>query len=312
MKSGNSEVNRNNDNQTYGFSARCLKDAPKTLTYVASVGGYINATGTGTTTQEVAYGGDGEEVIAIPADGYEFLQWSDGSTSTTRIDLNITDTMTVTAEFFKSFVSCGDPMLDTRDYNIYNTVQIGTQCWFQKNLAYLPAVHRNSEFATQGSSQLPGYGVYGYDGSNVVTAKSQPNYSDYGVLYNWYAVNQSGDSAICPTGWHVPTDTEWTTLTTYLGTNAGSKLAGSYNLWNDGALRQSANFGNSGFNALPAGYREGDGVFRLLGGYTLFWSSSESGPGISWNRNLYSGSSGVGRVNGYRTDGYSVRCLRTE
>jgi len=114
-----------------------------------------------------------------------------------------------------------------------------------------------------------------------------------------------------PKDWHVPTDAEWTTLTDYLGTNAGSKLAGSYELWNDGTLRQSTDFGTSGFNALPAGSREGNGVFLNLGFYAFFWSSSESRAGYSWYRRLISGDSGVSRGDVNQTRGYSVRCLRS-
>ena len=104
---------------------------------------------------------------------------------------------------------CGDPLYDSRDGNVYNTVAIGDQCWFQENLAYLPAVHSNTEYIASSTAGLPAYGVYDYDGSNVATAKLESNYSTYGVLYNWFAVNQI---SICPAGWHVPTDDEWTEL----------------------------------------------------------------------------------------------------
>ena len=277
-----------------------------TLTYTAGAGGSL----TGSTTQEITHGGDGEEVIATPNDGYEFVKWSDGLTTNSRTDTNISGDITVEAEFVATFACGTDTVTDARDDKIYETVAIGDQCWFQENLAYLPTVHSNAEFATQGSSLSPGYGVYGYDESDVDTAKSQANYLTYGVLYNWYAVDQA---SICPTGWHVPTDAEWTALTNHLGTNAGSKLAGSYELWNDGALRQSDNFGTSGFNALPAGYRVGiGGNFHDLEGYAHFWSSSEDFPGLSWYRLLGSGNAEVIRINGNQANGFSVRCLRTK
>ena len=314
LKLGGSVVDRINFNQTFGFSFRCLKDAPKTITYVADVGGYINEVGTGTTTQEITYGGDGEEVIAIPADGYEFVQWSDGSTSTTRTDLNITDNITITAEFFESFVSCGDQILDTRDYNIYDTVAIGNQCWFQENLAYLPVVHSNAEFATQGSSLSPGYGVYGYNGSDVATAKLESNYSTYGVLYNWYAVSTTtnGNTNLCPDGWHLPTDAEFTTLSDFLG---GESIAGGKMKQAGTVYWNSPNTGadnSSGFTALPAGSRKDDGDFGSLGGFAIFWSSPGNGPGDSWLRYLRSGFAKVFRNIVNQNFGYSVRCLRTD
>ena len=201
---------------------------------------------------------------------------------------------------------CGDPLYDSRDGNVYNTVAIGDQCWFQENLAYLPTVHSNAEFATQGSSLSPGYGVYGYDGGDVAIAKSQANYLTYGVLYNWYAVDQA---SICPTGWHVPTDAEWTELSDFLGGGAvaGEKLKASST---DSIPWNGTN--SSGFTALPAGRRGGNGDFHHLGGSAYFWSSSEGLTGFSWSRYLRSGFALVGRIGDYQTVGYSVRCLRTE
>lgn len=197
---------------------------------------------------------------------------------------------------------CGDPLYDSRDGNVYNTVAIGDQCWFQENLAYLPMVHSNTEYVASNTAKLPGYGVYGYDGSDVDTAKSQANYSTYGVLYNWYAVDQA---SICPTGWHVPTDAEWTELSDFLGGGAvAGKLLKASSTW-DGT-------NSSGFTALPAGYRIVSGGFYDLEGYAFFWSSAGSDPGDSWDRRLISGFSRVFRGNGNQANGYSVRCLRTE
>lgn len=114
-----------------------------------------------------------------------------------------------------------------------------------------------------------------------------------------------------PKDWHIPTDAEFTTLTTYLGTNGGSKMAGGYDLWNDGALRQSTDFGASEFNALPAGVRSRYGYSEFLGGRTYFWSSSEISPGASRYRNLISSNSEVIRDFIDPTSGFSVRCLRS-
>jgi len=200
--------------------------------------------------------------------------------------------------------ACGDLITDSRDNNVYNTVEIGDQCWFQKNLAYLPEVHSNTEFSTQGSSKLSGYGVYGYNGSDVATAKSQSNYSDYGVLYNWYAVDQVD---LCPIGWHVPSDTEFTTLTDWLISD------GVVTVGQEGTALKSVTWdGNnsSGFTVLPAGGRGVLGVFDALGLGAHFWSSSETGPVNSWNRNLGSGFTEVGRDSGYQAYGCSVRCLK--
>src|SRR5574344_921488 len=99
---------------------------------------------------------------------------------------------------------------DARDGNQYNWVKIGDQIWMAENLAYLPSVN----MVADGSEDAAGsyYYVYGYDGTNVADAKATANYTTYGVLYNWTAALTA-----CPTGWHLPTDAEWTTLITFLG-----------------------------------------------------------------------------------------------
>jgi len=201
---------------------------------------------------------------------------------------------------------CGNDTVSYQGYD-YATVDIGGQCWFAENLKYLPEVHSNSEFLIAGSNSQPGYGVYGYNGSDVAIAKSQQNYIDYGVLYNWYAVDQV---TLCPTGWHVPSDTEWTTLTTYLGGEsvAGEKMKAS-------STDPSPNWNGTnefGFAALPAGLRGGNGAFYYLGDSAHFWSSSERDPGHSWLRYLDSGNSEVYRTFDSQASGCSVRCLRTD
>ena len=121
--------------------------------------------------------------------------------------------------------------IDSRDGNEYNWVQIGDQIWMAENLKYLPSVVGSGT----GSETTPYYYVYGYDGTNVPDAKATDNYATYGVLYNWTAAmngeassktNPSGIQGVCPAGWHLPSDAEWTELTDYLGGRsvAGGKL----------------------------------------------------------------------------------------
>ena len=104
---------------------------------------------------------------------------------------------------------------DARDGKVYKTITIGTQTWMAENLAYLPSVSHS--FTS--SFDFPVYYVYGYDGNSVSAAKASANYITYGVLYNWEAAKIA-----CPSGWHLPTDAEWTILENYLGTTAGDKL----------------------------------------------------------------------------------------
>jgi uncharacterized protein (TIGR02145 family)/prepilin-type N-terminal cleavage/methylation domain-containing protein len=206
--------------------------------------------------------------------------------------------------------ACGDTLIDSRDSNEYPTVQIGTQCWMAKNLAYLPVVLSSFEFSEQGNNFLPSYGVCDYSGNDVLVAKSRPNYSAYGALYNWFAVNQSGENAICPTGWSAPTDAQLTALTTYLGGEsvAGGKMkeAGTTH-WdspNTGATNES------GFTALPAGIWFFAVSCEGLGFGTGFWSSSESDSGNSWGRGLGSDYLEIYRNYYKKGDGRSVRCIK--
>ena len=204
--------------------------------------------------------------------------------------------------------ACGDPdyVLTGIDGTTYPTVLIGTQCWMAKNLDYLPVVHSNSQFATQSSGSLPGYGVYGYDGSDVATAKSQPNYSLYGVYYNWFAVNQV---TICPTGWHVPSNSEWQVLRDFLG---GSSVAGGKmkeigtTTWlspNNGATNES------NFTGLPGGWRDTTGAFAYSLEYAFLWTSSSSGSD-AYRYGLYRLNTELNPGTTSKQRGLSVRCIK--
>jgi uncharacterized protein (TIGR02145 family)/uncharacterized repeat protein (TIGR02543 family) len=196
---------------------------------------------------------------------------------------------------------------DSRDDNVYQTVAIGNQIWMAENLRYLPdTVHSNADFETAGNSSQPGYGIYGYNGSVVAEAKAVANYSTYGVLYNWYAVNEN----VCPIGWHVPTDAEWTTLTDYLGGTsvAGGKLKETgtthWNSPNNGATNET------GFTALPGGFRSYGGTFGTVGSSGYWWSSAEYSTTSAWSRNMSYDGSSVDSYGYGKQDGFSVRCLR--
>jgi uncharacterized protein (TIGR02145 family) len=190
---------------------------------------------------------------------------------------------------------------DSRDSQIYQYKTIGTQVWMTENLAYLPSVVGPGT----GSSSTAYYYVYGYNGTDVATAKATDNYSTYGVLYNWTAAQSA-----CPSGWHLPSDAEWTTLTTYLGGEsvAGGKMkeAGTahWNSPNTGATNES------GFTALPGGYRTNTGAFSNLGINGFWWSSTERGTPNAWYRRLHYHPSGVGRGTTDKESGFSVRCVR--
>ena len=190
---------------------------------------------------------------------------------------------------------------DSRDGNVYKWVKIGNQVWMAENLRYLPSIVGPGT----GSQTTPYYYVYGYNGTNVTDAKATVNYTTYGVLYNWPAASNS-----CPVGWHLPSDAEWTQLTDYLGGEsiAGGKLKETgtthWNSPNTGATNET------GFTALPGGYRYGNGAFDRVGGDSGWWSAIEFSTNYAWYRAMGQGISDIYREALNEELGLSVRCLR--
>jgi uncharacterized protein (TIGR02145 family) len=129
----------------------------------------------------------------------------------------------------------------------------------------------------------------------------------YGKLYNWWVTTDSRGS--CPLGWHIPTDVEWTTLTSYLGgeIEAGGKLkATGTAYWNSPNIDAT---NESGFSVLPGGYRYNTGSFFNIGNLAFFWSATEYDSNYAWYRTLnFLGY--VYRFNTNKSFGASVRCLR--
>ena len=207
------------------------------------------------------------------------------------------------------------------DGNVYQTVQIGDQLWMAENLKVTHYNNGDEIQYVQSESSEPNVwanlstGAYGYYNDDL------SHQEIYGNLYNWYAV-ETGNLA--PEGWHVPTDDEIKELEMYIGmsqeeaddtgwrgTNEGSKLAGRADLWNDGNLENNPEFGTSGFNLLPGGYRnyyDGYYYYMGLGGY--FWSSTESSSSNAWSRLLHFNYSGILRYVYNKKSGFSVRCVR--
>jgi uncharacterized protein (TIGR02145 family) len=193
------------------------------------------------------------------------------------------------------------------DGNAYNTVTIGTQVWMAENLkttkyndnSTIPLVTAASAWATL---TTPSYCWYNND---AATYKAT-----YGALYNWYTVDvaSNGGKNVCPRGWHVPTDAEWTTLTTYLVIYSGNKLKETgtthWTTPNTGATNET------GFTALPGGYRDTAGSYYYVGDDGNWWSSTEYSAAHAWVRNMNYSNIDVGRYYNYKLFGFSVRCVR--
>jgi uncharacterized protein (TIGR02145 family) len=237
--------------------------------------------------------------------------------------VNATGTITVTAPV------CPSLTITYYSYT-YNAVAIGTQCWMQENLRTRlyndgTEISFNNSGGSEGTTitwPFLGIGAYSIYANDSVTTPSS-NLSNYGYLYNWYAVKGittlfiTTYKNICPTGWHVPTDAEWNTLINYLGGTslAGGKMKSTSSLW---ASPNTGANNSSGFTALPGGYRSDNGSFIGVRDVAFFWSASEQSQvccGLGWYHILYSSNSNfrifsnIPDITSYSA-GASVRCLR--
>ena len=199
--------------------------------------------------------------------------------------------------------------------NVYKTIKIGSQIWMADNLRVtkyndgttIPLITDGTAWSTASMNGDPGYCFYDTLGTNYATYSQDT----FGALYNWYSIDtlSNGDKNVCPTGWHMPTDGEWTTLTTYLGgTDVGGgkmKEAGlvHWSFPNTGATNES------GFSGLPGGSRFSDGSFNNIGLDGSLRSSTESSIIFAVNRGLSSNVDDVYKANGHKGSGLSVRCL---
>ena len=183
----------------------------------------------------------------------------------------------------------------------YNTTSIGGQCWFSENVRYLPQVSPSSA----GRDVDPHAYVSYYEGTDVDAAQNTLEYHQFGALYNFSAVEQWN---LCPEGWHVPTDLEWTEMTNSLGSWewAGNLMKATNGELTNGEFWNGTNL--SGFSGLPGGNcYSGNGAFFGNNGY--WWSSSTVGSS-AWVRKLDDAFDFVGRYDLIQRDGFSVRCVR--
>jgi uncharacterized protein (TIGR02145 family) len=204
------------------------------------------------------------------------------------------------------------------DGNSYNTVTIGTQVWMKENLKASKyrngdAIPTNLDNAAWINTTTGAFAIYNNDAANNTT---------YGKLYNWYAV--ADPRGLCPAGWHVPTDHDWQILTKYLdpaadttqccSNTAGGKMKSTGTLQAATGYWQDPNTdatNSSGFTGLPGGGRAFNGPYFAFSQYGYWWSSTV-GPNLNgWSRTLNNISSISYRyLYDYKTDGFSVRCLK--
>jgi uncharacterized protein (TIGR02145 family) len=227
-------------------------------------------------------------------------------------------TLSLTVEI----VSNPGPGVNYNGYT-YPTVVLGNgQEWMAHNLrttqyndgTSIPIVTAPNQWAANNNNSTTLPMMCWYDNDQAAYTAN-----NFGALYNWYAVNPltNGNKNVCPAGWHVPTDAEWSTFINYLDPNAaggnnpntaGGKMKSTgTQYWlspNTGATNES------GFSGLPGGYRVSNGPFTNVGYDGYWWSSTEDFTAIAWNRGLNYSAGYAGRGNYDKTLGFSVRCLR--
>ncbi len=195
------------------------------------------------------------------------------------------------------------------DGNIYKTIQIGTQLWMAENLkttklndgTVIPNITDDLEWR---NLTTPGYSWYNNDAASYKTT--------FGALYNWYAVSTD---KLCPTGWHVPIDSEFKTMTDYLGNNSGQKMTETGNThWLDYVTGAT---NSSGFTGLPGGFRQfnesnlaPEVKFAGIGEIGSWWSATDNGALGSTSQLWWDYSITYYQRLDNKVDGMSVRCIK--
>ena len=219
----------------------------------------------------------------------------------------------------------GTPTVDDVDGNTYNTVQIGEQCWMKENL-------KTTKYAD--GTDVKSSGSTATTEANWYYPNNKSSNKDaYGLLYNWKAVmqnygssdgNPSGVQGVCPNGWHVPSDAEWTQLTNYVSSQS-KYVCGSNKAYIARALAATSGWNNysgncyigndqasnnaTGFSAVPAG--DYVGSYSNFTSAAFFWSTTDNGDSFAYGRDFYYYDAAVNRNDDYEKGfAFSVRCLK--
>jgi uncharacterized protein (TIGR02145 family) len=187
--------------------------------------------------------------------------------------------------------------------NTYNTINIGNQIWMTSNLStsrfrngvYIPYILNSTQWAT---TKSPALSFYNHDNNFE---------SNYGKQYNWYAV--ADPQGLCPVGWHIPTNSDWTVLSDNLG---GLNLAGG-RMKNAGTtfwIFPSNGTNASGFNGLPGGFRNVDGTFGILLHNAYWWSATDENEQNAFSRSIVYTDNVLSVNSSLKNQGFSIRCLK--
>jgi uncharacterized protein (TIGR02145 family) len=200
------------------------------------------------------------------------------------------------------------------DGNVYNTVAIGSQDWMKENLGvtrYSDGTPIPNEPDNKAWNSLTNgaYCLYNNDVANLKNAN--------GALYNWYAV--ASTHKLCPSGWHVPTDSEWKTMEIFLGMTvlqaegtvrrSPGKASAIKNT--EGWIKNGKGTNKADFSALASGFRSSlTGIFTNMGFDGCWWTATEDKADQAWLRNMYFALNDIFRISDNKNFGFSVRCVR--
>ncbi|MCX6273489.1 MAG: hypothetical protein NTU44_20150, partial [Bacteroidetes bacterium] len=299
----------------YGYSVRCIKNcvfplpsqsyagSDQTLSVTTTtLAGNTPLSGTGTWSLISGSGGTIAEVgnpvsvfTGIAGNTYTLI-WTINTACASSID-------TVVLIFNNTIMNIPCPDLPSFVYGgqTYNTVQIGNQCWMRENLNIGIMISGSSNQTN--NNTLEKY-CYNNDPANC---------SVYGGFYQWDEIMQynfiSGTQGICPSGWHIPTDNEWCAMTSLLDTSVDCINFGWSGLDIGDKLKETSS-NQSGFTAVGAGYRAGNGGFNDVSNSARFWTSTEYSSLNAVMRYLYHLNPSIGMFNTSKLNGYSVRCIK--
>ncbi len=266
--------------------------------------------------------------------GWEFVNWTgdtehlDDADSAEAVVSMPSEDVVLTANFQQEDDDPAPGTVTDIDGNVYQTVIIGEQEWMAENLRVTKynngdAIPTGLNANDWGSTTSGAYAIYNND-EDMLEA--------YGKLYNWYAVDDA--RGLCPEGWSVPSDDEWTQLVDYLisqgypnesdnPNGAGNALkscrqvnhpdggdcdTSEHPRWNSHSTHYG--FDEFGFSALPGGLRNTNGNYNFIGGDGFWWSSSEYSSTDAWYWYMISSFGRVYRNYFNKRDGFSVRCIK--
>lgn len=216
------------------------------------------------------------------------------------------------------------------DGNSYRTIILAGKEWTIQNLRVskyhdgspIKAKPDDTEWSTL---QAGAYGVYPFEKTPNLGSDEEV-LNAYGALYNWYAVND--ERGLCPSGWEVPTDSDWKQLEIHLGmsiyeaNDIGSRGEGIGTVLKDNRTAPQFthprwNAQGTGatnavlFNALPGGYRQSKGTYGYVGYFGAYWTASEISSSQAWFRQLVYNSTQVIRDHDSKRVGFCVRCVKS-